>query len=116
MGHGARIHFPKSMADHLLDVAIPDVVDYAADAILFESRRFQYQRQAESRSNRQRHLLWIVFVHLRCSIDLYRIATGRLVGLAQIEGNCLIGIEYVGFILTRATPGYDTTVIRSRFE
>lgn len=40
MGYDTRGNIPQSLAYHLLDIAISDMVDNAIDAVLSESWRF----------------------------------------------------------------------------
>lgn len=47
MGHGPILRVPQFVEDNLLDVTVPDMVNYAFDAILIESRRFYDKRKIE---------------------------------------------------------------------
>lgn len=106
MGYGSGASVSQFMAHYLLVITISDLADNAIDAIVFESGRFYIQGEIAFGCDRQCHLLWIVFVHLRRSIDLFNVQTRSDNGLAFIKSDCFVGLKYMGLIFAGLAFGY----------
>ena len=91
MGNGLGRRFPEPLANHLLVLAVPHLAHPAAHAVLPQGRRLQRARKTTLGAHRQRHLLRNVSLHLWRTAHLHRAQTRRALGLAEAEGDCIVG-------------------------